>query len=136
MNRAPDRSRFFAPTIEGDTAWFQQELDEAHKTVRSLMRQIDKEQARYQEIARAYNLTVSNLVTLTHENNALERERDMWRARARRCCALPDRRRRPDADTGRGQRHPQSHRTPAPPDTGGDSERLKAWNAALDLLED
>jgi formiminotetrahydrofolate cyclodeaminase len=137
VNRAPDRSRFFAPTIEGDTAWFQHELDEAHKTVRSLMRQIDKEQARYQEIARAYNLTVSNLVTLTHENNALERERDMWRARAQGAMV--------PFQIGTGA----LTLTPAEvsairkaiarlhhPDTGGDSERLKAWNATLDALED
>jgi chromosome segregation ATPase len=136
VTRAHDGLRQFAPTIEADTSWLQRELDEAHKTIRSLLRQIDKEQARYQEIARAYNLTVANLVTITHENSALERERDMWRARAQ-SVPVPF---QLGSDT--------LTLTPAEvsairkaiarlhhPDTGGDSERLKAWNAALDTLE-
>jgi len=136
VTRAHDGLRQFAPTIEADASWLQRELDEAHKTIRSLLRQIDKEQARYQEIARAYNLTVANLVTITHENSALERERDMWRARAQ---SMPV-----PFQFGSGT----LTLTPAEvsairkaiarlhhPDTGGDSERLKAWNAALDTLE-
>jgi chromosome segregation ATPase len=136
VNRAPDRSRYFAPTVEGDTAWLQQELDEAHKTIRSLQRQIEKEEARYQEIARAYNKTVANLVTITHENSALERERDMWRARAQ---SIPgpfqlgsDSLTLTPIEIGAIRKAiARLHH----PDTGGDSERLKAWNAALDALE-
>src|SRR5919109_1626751 len=71
----------FAP-IEGDPAWLQNELNEAHKTIRSLLRQISKEQARHAETSRAYNMTVANLVEATRENVALTRERDMWKARA------------------------------------------------------
>jgi hypothetical protein len=122
--------------LEGDTAWVQHELDEAHKTIRSLLRQIDKEQARYKEIARAYELTVANLVTITQENNVLERERDTWRARAERTPA--------PLVLGTGLLALTSAEVSAirkaiarlhHPDTGGDSERLKAWNAALDTLE-
>jgi hypothetical protein len=111
-------------------------LDEAHKTIRSLLRQIDKEQARYQEIARAYDLTVANLVTISHENNALERERDMWRARAQHTPT--------PFQLGTGALTLTAIEISAirkaiarlhHPDTGGDSERLKAWNAALDVLE-
>jgi hypothetical protein len=136
VNRAQDRSRFFVPTTEGDTAWLQHELDEAHKTIRSLLRQIDKEQARYQEILRAYNLTVANLVTITHENNALERERDMWRARAQ-SIPVPFQlgsdtlTLTPTEISAIRKAIARLHH----PDMGGDSDRLKAWNAALDTLE-
>jgi hypothetical protein len=125
------------PLFEGDAPWAQRELDEAHKTIRSLLRQLDKEQSRNKEIARAYNLTVANLVTISTENNALERELMMWKARAQGTPA--------PFKIGEGL----LELTPAEinairkamarlhhPDTGGDSERLKAWNAALDLLED
>src|SRR5215470_20017263 len=74
VNKMRGRAQHPAPFLEGDTAWVQRELDEAHKTIRSLLRQIDKEQARYKEIARAYELTVANLVAATQENNTLERE--------------------------------------------------------------
>ena len=136
MNKMRGRIQRPAMYLEGDSTWVQRELDEAHKTIRSLLRQIDKEQARYKEIARAYELTVANLVTTTQDNNALERERDMWRARAENTPA--------PLAIGSGL----LELTPAEisairkamarlhhPDTGGDSERLKAWNAALDVLE-
>jgi hypothetical protein len=136
VNKTHGRAQRPAPFFEGDTAWFQRELDEAHKTIRSLLRQIDKEQARYKEIARAYELTVANLVTVTQDNNALERERDMWRARAENTPA--------PLAIGSGLLELTSAEVSAirkaiarlhHPDTGGDSERLKAWNAALDTLE-
>lgn len=136
MNKTGGRAQRPALFIEGDAAWVQRELDEAHKTIRSLLRQIDKEQARYKEIARAYELTVANLVTVTQENNMLERERDMWRVRAERTPA--------PLALGAGLLELTSAEVSAirkaiarlhHPDTGGDSERLKAWNAALDTLE-
>jgi hypothetical protein len=122
--------------FEGEASWAQRELDEAHKTIRSLLRQLDKEQARYKEVVRAYNLTVANLVALTHEHNALMRECDTWKARAQATPApltigggaldlLPI-----EVGAIRKAMARLHH-----PDTGGDSERLKAWNAALDALE-
>ncbi|HWQ13464.1 MAG TPA: hypothetical protein VNL77_11725, partial [Roseiflexaceae bacterium] len=81
---APEREQVqhYAPMAEHDVALLQRELEEAHKTIRTLLRQIGKEQARHAEIARAYDKTVANLVEITRENAQLERERDMWRARA------------------------------------------------------
>ena len=136
MNKMRGRAQHHALFLEGDTAWVQRELDEAHKTIRSLLRQIDKEQARYKEIARAYELTVANLVSITQDNTILERERDMWRARAEKTPA--------PLAIGSGLLELTSAEVSAirkamarlhHPDTGGDSERLKAWNAALDMLE-
>jgi hypothetical protein len=131
-------NRFHDPAqvFEGDPATLQHDLEEAHKTIRGLLRQIDKTQARYGEIARAYNKTVANLMEITRENALLEHERNMWHARAEGIA--------PPLNLGSGL----PELTPAEisairkamarlhhPDTGGDAERMKAWNAALDPLD-
>jgi hypothetical protein len=134
--RQHDRFTRSAQTSEGDPVLLQYELEEAHKTIRSLLRQIDKAQARCDEVARAYNKTVANLVDITRENVVLEHERDMWQARAEG--------KMPACHLGIGA----LELTPAEvsairkamarlhhPDAGGDAERMKIWNAALDPLE-
>ena len=136
MSKAHDRLSWPVPSVEGDSSWAQRELDEAHRTIRSLLRQLDKEQARYKEISRAYNLTVANLVEITHENNALERERDMWKARAERApAAITINDTLPALTAVEVGAIRKAMARLHHPDTGGDSERLKAWNAALDALE-
>ena len=131
-----DTARLSSSPIEGDPVWLQNELNEAHKTIRGLLRQLSKEQARHAETARAYNLTVANLVEATRENTALARERDMWKARAEGTS-------RPFT-FGKGMMDLTSAEVSAirkamarlhHPDTGGDVERMKAWNAVLDPLE-
>jgi hypothetical protein len=121
---------------EGDLSWHQRELGEAHKTIRSLLRQLSKEQARYAETVRAYNLTVANLVEITRENTALTRERDMWRSRAERG--------ERNLSFGNASFSLTTEEVGAirkamaklhHPDVGGDPERMKQWNALLDPLE-
>lgn len=121
---------------EQDSAWLQHELDEAHKTIRTLLRQISKEQARHAEIARAYDKTVANLMEITRENAQLERERDMWRARAEGA-GLPFKiggstleLTPTEVSAIRKVMARLQH-----PDAGGDIERMKLWNAALDPLD-
>jgi post-segregation antitoxin (ccd killing protein) len=131
-NLDPDRPS--QPPNDGELAWLQKELEEAHRTIRSLLRQLSKEQTRHAETARAYNLTVANLVEATRQNAQLEHERDMWQARAE----------------GQGTSFTVGALTLTPaevgairkamarlhhPDTGGDVERMKLWNAALDPLD-
>jgi hypothetical protein len=129
-----DSDRPPQPPNDGELAWLQKELDEAHRTIRSLLRQLSKEQTRHAETARAYNLTVANLVEATRQSALLEHERDMWKARAEGKAApftvgaltlTP-------AEIGAIRKAiARLHH----PDAGGDIERMKLWNAALDPLE-
>ncbi|HEU5102748.1 MAG TPA: hypothetical protein VFU22_27190 [Roseiflexaceae bacterium] len=136
MPREYNRFRDPDPVFEGDAGMLQHELEEAHKTIRGLLRQIDKAQSRYDEIARAYNKTVANLMEITRENALLEHERDMWQARAEGIV--------PPLNVGSGLPELTAAEVSAirkamarlhHPDTGGDAERMKAWNAALDPLD-
>jgi septal ring factor EnvC (AmiA/AmiB activator) len=123
------------PDAEPDAALLRRELEEAHKTIRTLLRQIDKEQARHAEITRAYNKTVANLMEITRENAQLERERDAYKARAEGTST-------PFHIGGAVLELTQAEVSAIRkamarlhhPDTGGDAERMKLWNAALDPL--
>ena len=131
-----DRSKYPIHITETDPIWLQQELAEAHATIRKLLRQISKEQSRYDEIARAYNKTVSNLMEITRENAMLEHDRDMWKARAEGMASpislggLTIDLTSAEVSAIRKAMARLHH-----PDAGGDLERMKAWNAALDPLE-
>ena len=131
-----DRSKYPTEILETDPSLLQRELAEAHVTVRRLLRQISKEQSRYDEIARAYNKTVSNLTEITRENALLEHERDMWKARVEGTTSpfsvggLTLELTPAEASAIRKAMARLHH-----PDAGGDIERMKAWNAALDPLD-
>lgn len=119
-----------------DEEALRRELEEARKTIREQRRQADKAQARYDELARAYRMTVENLVRASGECASLERERDQWRRRAEQAPStaafetgtlkLSDE----EINAVRKAMARLHH-----PDTGGDAERMKAWNALLDALE-
>lgn len=116
-------------------AWVQQELAEAHKTIRTLLRQLDKERARCTECQRAYDLTVSNLMEIARENTLLERERDDWRRRAEGAVPVQIGGLNLDLTADEVSAIRKAMARLHHPDTGGDLERMKAWNAALDPLE-
>lgn len=118
--------------------WLQNELAQAHSTIRTLMRQIKKEQDRHAEISRAYTKTVANLVETMRENTALTRECELLRAQVNTQAGTAD----PQlgtldmqltvAEVGAIRKAmARLHH----PDAGGDIERMKVWNAALDRLE-
>jgi hypothetical protein len=125
-----------ATSPEADAGWLQNELNEAHKTIRSLLRQLSKEQQRHAETSRAYSMTVANLVEAGRENTLLSRERDMWKARAEGALTpfqiggLTIDLTPAEVSAIRKAMARLHH-----PDAGGDAERMKAWNAALDPLE-
>ena len=123
--------------VEGDVAWLQNELQEAHSTIRSLLLQLSKEQGRYAEAMRAYNLTVENLMEITRENTMLTRDRDLWKARAEKGGHPINLKGIPlnlTANEVRAIRKAMARLHH--PDVGGDSERMKVWNAVLDPLEE
>lgn len=128
----PERTSPYDP----DVAWLQRELSEAHKTIRTLLRQLNKEQQRHAETVRAHDKTVANLVEAGRENTALERDRDMWRSRAEGA-TMPFKiggltlELTPAEVSAIRKAMARLHH----PDTGGDVERMKAWNAALDPLD-
>lgn len=119
-----------------DTAWLRDQLTETHKTIRSLLRQLSKEQARHSETTRAYNLTVANLMEATRENAQIAREVEEWKARAERTpygATLGDLPLRLSAEEVGAIRKAMARLHH--PDHGGDPERMKHWNAILDPLE-
>jgi hypothetical protein len=118
--------------------WLQNELREARGTIRTLLRQIKKEQDRHAEISRAYSKTVENLVEAMRENTELARECELLRGRIQHAQMMPE---------AQLQRLPlelsmtelaairKAMARLHHPDAGGDSERMKLWNAVLDKME-
>jgi hypothetical protein len=114
----------------------QEELRTAQRTIRSLEREARKAEARYQELARAYQKTVTNLVKATGTCTVLELERDMWRERAEgrpAATSFADGAMllSPDEIAAIRRAMARLHH----PDVGGDAERMRAWNGLLDALE-
>jgi hypothetical protein len=122
------------------------ELSEAHAQNRSLRRQLEKSLAAVAEAQRAHAKMVSTLSETMRENTVLTNDRDMWRNRAQRLEAglsadpysepLP-------VDISVLAGHLSEEEINAirkamarlhHPDVGGNPDRMKAWNAALDRL--
>ena len=120
---------------ERDSVKLRRELEEAHKTIRSLLRQLDKDQVRHHETTRAYNMTVANIMDMTRENTALARERDEWRARAEGQPSVFDVNLpfpRLTAEEAAAIRKAMARLYRGDPNK--DPERLKLWNALLEPL--
>ncbi len=119
-----------------EVAALQRELEMAYRTIRTLERRARKAEAGSAELARAYQLTVANLVKTTSACAMLERERDEWRQRAASHEDGPSmfggRLALTAAEIGALRKTmARLHH----PDAGGDVERMKAWNTLLDTLE-
>lgn len=118
--------------------WLQNELREARGTIRTLLRQIKKEQDRHAEISRAYSKTVENLVEAMRENTELSRECELLRGKIHHSELMAE------VELQRLPLELSLHELGAirkamarlhHPDAGGDSERMKVWNAVLDKME-
>lgn len=137
------------PTCEGftqhDYDLLRRELVELHHISRTLRRQLDKAQAAAIEAQRAHAKMVATLTETMRENTTLANERDSWRTRAQRLesgvqADLPPGQ---AIDIGGLAGHLSDDEINAirkamarlhHPDLGGDPDRMKAWNAALDRL--
>ena len=60
----------------------QRELDEAHRTIRALMRRLAEEQEQQRKTHHAYEQMKQNIIEINREQAMVERERNMWRLRA------------------------------------------------------
>lgn len=133
MNYGPATQR---PDQELSEDELREELCAARRAIRAYEREARKAEGRYQELARAYQMTVSNLVRTSSTCTALEIERDMWRDRAEGRPAAADfangamRLSRREITAIRKAMARLHH-----PDVGGDAGRMQAWNILLDALE-
>jgi len=112
------------------------ELEQARRTIRRLERELRKARQRIDEIGRAYQLTVDNLVRTSGACAVLEHERDTWRWRAEARSSDTVLHAggiviQPDEIAAIRKAVARLHH----PDAGGDAERMKQWNTALDALE-
>lgn len=121
---------------EPDTAdLLRREIDDAHRTIRALMRRLADEQEQQAKTKHAYEQMKSNIMEMNREFVAVERERDMWRQRAEQhqpldwADALPQL--SPDEVSAIRRAMARLHH----PDQGGDSERMKEWNKILDQMD-
>jgi hypothetical protein len=138
------------PTIEGftqqDYDLLRRELAEAQALSRGLRRQLEKALQSANEAQRAHAKMVATLTETMRENTSLANERDVWRAKAQRLEAgvgaepgtpgapidvsgLAGQISEDEANAIRKAMARLHH-----PDVGGDPERMKAWNAALDRI--
>ena len=136
-------SRFSLPNIDAgfpgeeecprSTEELERALGEARAAARRLTRELGKEQARHAQTADAYNKTVQNMLGIVQENLTLSNELDRLKRQQREVMyhsgltitPLPH-----EAAAIRKAMARLHH-----PDVGGDEQRMKAWNVALDKYE-
>lgn len=138
------------PTIDGFTQQeyelLRRELVEAQTLNRGLRRQLEKALQSATEAQRAHAKMVATLTETMRENTTLSHELETWRTRAQRLeaglgptpgtpgpsidiSALAGRISDDEVNAIRKAMARLHH-----PDVGGDPERMKAWNAALDRI--
>ncbi|MEI7642910.1 MAG: hypothetical protein WCJ55_01255 [Chloroflexales bacterium] len=123
------------------------ELAEAHVENRSLRRQLEKSLTAVTEAQRAHAKMVATLTETMRENMLLMNDREAWRHRAMRLDAglsadLPDDHAPPISVGGLASQISDDEVNAIRkamarlhhPDVGGNPDRMKAWNAALDRL--
>lgn len=130
---------------ERDFELLRRDLLEARVEIRALRRQLEKAMASATEAQRAHAKMVVTLTETMRENTSLTNERDMWRTRAERLesglsadseTAAPidisvlASQISPDELNAIRKAMARLHH----PDLGGNPERMKAWNAALDRI--
>jgi chromosome segregation ATPase len=131
---------------ERECELLRRELDEAQQLMRGLRRQLDKALLSATEAQRAHAKMVATLTETMRENTTLTHERDLWKTRAQRLeagltadfeverpainiTALAGQISEDEVNAIRKAMARLHH-----PDVGGDPERMKAWNAALDRI--
>jgi len=140
------------PTLDGFTQreydLLRRELAETQVLSRDLRRQLAKALQSANEAQRAHAKMVATLTETMRENTILVNDRDVWRAKAQRLesglapepggqgrvidiSALASQISEDEVNAIRKAMARLHH-----PDVGGDPERMKSWNAALDRICD
>ncbi len=140
------------PTLDGFTQreydLLRRELAEMQALGRDLRRQLGKALQSANEAQRAHAKMVATLTETMRENTILVNDRDVWRAKAQRLesglapepggqgrvidiSALASQISEDEVNAIRKAMARLHH-----PDVGGDPERMKSWNAALDRIGD
>lgn len=121
---------------DSDTAeLLRREIDDAHRTIRALMRRLADEQEQQAKTKHAYEQMKSNIMELNREFATVERERDTWRQRAEQQGGLEWVDSLPQLTTDEISAIRRAMARLHHPDQGGDSERMKEWNKILDRLD-
>ncbi len=139
--------------IEQDYIALLEELEESRSTTRKLQEQLKKALKAVEiaersaaEATRAHAKMVATLTETMRENTALTIDRDMWKARAQRYTVQVEEPAHPAWDLQASIGITQITEDEASairkaiarlhhPDSGGNLERMKLWNASLDRLE-
>ncbi len=115
----------------------QRQVSEAQAECRRLSRELRKEQARHAETTEAYTKTVNNMVDIARENALLSHELQRLRRstpRASREASIDLHGINITASEAKAIRKAMARLHH--PDVGGNEQRMKVWNAVLDLLDD
>ncbi len=127
-----------------EEAQLRYELEQVQAENRILNRQLKKAEEAAAEAKRAHTKMVSTLTETMRENAALEIERDAWKNRAKRSAfdmgndLQRDLRQFPGLSSITEEEARVIRKAMARlhhPDSGGNPERMKAWNAVLDMIE-
>jgi hypothetical protein len=111
------------------------EIDDAHRTIRALMRRLADEQEQQVKTKHAYEQMKSNIMEMNREFAMIERERDMWRQRAEHHGAFEWTDVFPQLTSDEISAIRRAMARLHHPDQGGDSNRMKEWNKILDKLD-
>jgi hypothetical protein len=117
------------------TDLLRREIDDAHRTIRALMRRLADEQEQQAKTKHAYEQMKSNIMEMNREFATVERERDLWRQRAEQTGGLEWLDALPQLTADEVSAIRRAMARLHHPDQGGDSERMKEWNKVLDRLD-
>ncbi|MFN5060215.1 MAG: hypothetical protein ACK5GU_09885 [Chloroflexota bacterium] len=117
------------------TDLLRREIDDAHRTIRALMRRLADEQEQQVKTKHAYEQMKSNIMEMNREFATVERERDLWRQRAEQTGGLEWLDALPQLTADEVSAIRRAMARLHHPDQGGDSERMKEWNKVLDRLD-
>jgi chromosome segregation ATPase len=126
------------PTRSRTVSELQRQVSEAQAECKRLSRELRKEQARHAETTEAYTKTVNNMVDIARENALLSHEVERLRRNTPRTSreASSINLHGINITSSEAKAIRKAMARLHHPDVGGNEQRMKVWNAVLDLLDD